>query len=389
MSLILTIYAVLSSLLWCVVYLKIIRSYYNIPFFDSLVEKERKRWPKLSVVIAACNEGDHIEAALCTLLTQDYPDLEVIVVNDRSEDNTGKILNALSARYWSLRVVHLDQLPDGWLGKIHALHIGTKKAKGEWILYSDADVHFEQGVLKKGVGFALDNGLDHLAVVPGVKARSFLLKIAINAFGGMFVLFTGAGSKKKSRADKAVGIGAFNLVKRSVLERTEGFEWLRMEVADDVGLALLLKRHGARSGFAIAKNDLSVRWYESVGGMFRGLEKNIFGSTTGYSYAKMIVVILLSWGNAFGPFVAIAFVRTYHLWLAGAAACLFLAAAAFVGKKRFGGAILPYLFAPLGQIIISLMLLRAGILCGLRGGIVWRGTLYPALQLRRGQRVRL
>ncbi len=385
----LALYGVIISIVWSVIYLKTFSNLLRVPFFDKLSPPSPAIWPKLSVIIPACNEEDTIEAALNTLLDQDYPDMEVIVVNDRSTDRTSDIISRLAKEHWALRVIHVDNLPDGWLGKVHAMHVGTMRAKGEWLLYTDADVHFSQGAIRKGVALALEKVVDHLAIGPGVKANSFLLEVVINAFGAMFMFFTGAGGKKDKDNDKAVGIGAFNLVRRAAFDKTEGFPWLKMEVADDVGLGLLLKKSNASFRFAIAKKEISLIWYASITEMFRGLEKNIFGATSYYSYSRMIAIFLISLAFISAPFFTMIYLWGTWLWPVGLIAYLLLVATGIIMKIRFNSKLTPAFFLPLGQLIIGFMLLNAGLKCYLRGGILWRGSLYKISELRQGQRVKM
>ncbi|MBE9503277.1 MAG: glycosyltransferase [Proteobacteria bacterium] len=385
----LALYGVIISIVWSVIYLKTFSNLLRVPFFDKLSPPSPAIWPKLSVIIPACNEEDTIEAALNTLLDQDYPDMEVIVVNDRSTDRTSDIISRLAKEHWALRVIHVDNLPDGWLGKVHAMHVGTMRAKGEWLLYTDADVHFSQGAIRKGVALALEKVVDHLAIGPGVKANSFLLEVVINAFGAMFMFFTGAGGKKDEDNDKAVGIGAFNLVRRAAFDKTEGFSWLKMEVADDVGLGLLLKKSNASFRFAIAKKEISLIWYASITEMFRGLEKNIFGATSYYSYSRMIAIFLISIAFISAPFFTMIYLWGTWLWPVGLIAYLLLVATGIIMKIRFNSKLTPAFFLPLGQLIIGFMLLNAGLKCYLRGGILWRGSLYKISELRQGQRVKM
>ena len=382
-------YSVIASLLWILVYRTVIKALDAIPFFDALSPPEPEKYPKLSVIVAACNEEETIEEAMNKLLHQSYPDLEVIVVNDRSTDATGEILSTLAGKHWALRVINIDHLPSGWLGKVHALHKGTALAAGEWLLYTDADVHFEPDALRKAMAHALSEEVDHFAIAPGLQTSSFLLNVIINAFAGMFMLFTGAGRKSREKSKRAVGIGAFNLVRKEAFQKTEGFEWLKMEVADDVGLALMLKERGAKSTFALSQQDINIIWYKRVRDMFVGLEKNIFGTTTQYSYLRMIILLILTWAYIFAPFVAMAAISETALGCFGLIAYFMLTMAAYRKKAKFGGSIITDLFIPLGHFIISLMLLRSGILCLIRGGILWRGTLYSTAELRKGQRVRL
>ena len=388
-SLPLALYGLVTSIVWAVIYIKTLSNILRLPFFDKLSPPSPAIWPKLSIIIPACNEENTIEAALNTLLSQDYPDMEVIVVNDRSTDRTSDIINHLAEGHWALRVIHVDNLPDGWLGKVHAMHVGMMQTKGEWILYTDADVHFREGAIKKGVALALEKGVDHLAIGPGVKADSFLLEVVINAFGAMFMFFTGAGGKIDKDSNKAVGIGAFNLVRRSAFDKTEGFSWLKMEVADDVGLGLLLKKNGASFHFAVAKKEISLIWYSSIAEMFKGLEKNIFGATSYYRYVRMATVFLISIAFISAPFFTVIYLWGTFLWPVGLIAYLLLVATGVVTKVRFGSHFTPNLFLPLGQLIIGFMLLNAGLKCYLRGGILWRGSLYKISELRQGQRVKM
>src|SRR2546423_821839 len=129
--------------------------------------------PPLSVVVPALNEEATVEAAMRTLLALDYPDLEIIGVDDRSTDETGAILDRLAAEDARLRVTHVRELPPGWLGKNHALHVGSAVARGEWILFTDADVHFERDALRRAVRYAVYRRLDHLVVVPQVLLAGF------------------------------------------------------------------------------------------------------------------------------------------------------------------------------------------------------------------------
>ena len=112
-------------------------------------------YPKLSVIIPACNEEQSIEQTVKRLLNQDYPQLEVIVVDDRSTDNTGEILEKLKIQYPRLKVLTIHELPPNWLGKNHAVCQGVKEATGEWLLFTDADVMFSSGSLGKAANYTL------------------------------------------------------------------------------------------------------------------------------------------------------------------------------------------------------------------------------------------
>ncbi len=381
-------YCFLFCLFWSVSYLLAWRGALRFSLFENECPPEPETWPMLSVVIPACDEADTIEAAMATLLRQDYPDMEVILVNDRSTDRTGEIISAVAARDKRVRAVHLDALPPGWLGKVHALHVGTQKASGEWLLYSDADIHFRQGTLRKAVALAIRKQADHLTLGPALETPSFWLKVAVQTFGMMFATATKAADVEHG-SDAFVGIGAFNMVRRSALERTEGFPWLRMEVADDVGLGLMLHRSGAKTCLSVCLEDVRLLWYPSVHSMVKGLEKNIFGVAAHYSFIRMMLLSIFLWMAVLAPPTAIFQSEIPYLRIWGGIIYLFVIIAALIGKFRLGWEIMPSLFAHLGILMISFMLIRSGMICGLRGGIRWRKTFYPVDELRAGQRVKL
>ena len=386
---IVTIYCILFSLVWCASFL-VVHLFRRIRIFEKANSPLPPKWPRLSVVIASCNDADTIEKAVNTLLQQDYPNLEIVVVNDRSTDGTGQIIKRITRKDSRVRIVHIQHLPSGWLGKVHALHVGTQKSSGDWILYTDADVYFKQGALRKAIAFVLADHSDHLALLPVPRSPSFWLEVVLQTIGGVFVLGTRAAHIGKPGSKAFVGAGAFNLVRKAVLDRTEGFSWLRMEVVDDVGLGLMLQRSGAKSSFAITLQDIFFTWYPSLGAMFKGLEKNFFAVLAFYSIARMITIVVLAWSYALAPLVAILYsLKIPVLLIVGLVSYLFLIAGAVGVKITFKQKLLPLLFVQVGYVLISLMLLRSGIMCILRGGITWRGTWYPIDELRAGHKVKV
>ena len=287
-------YAFAGCVYWFYLAVGAARTVVHVPDLDRVDPPDPPRWPSLSIVVAARNEAATIEAALETLLRVDYPDLRIIVVDDRSEDATGEIIDRVARRDARVQSVHVTRLPDGWLGKVHALSAGVARAEGEWILLTDADVHLRPDALRRAMALAEDRGLDHLAVLPHLQTSGLLVEVMVAAFLRVFpvAMRVWAVSDPKSRA--FIGVGAFNLVRRAALEQTEGFEWLRLEVADDAGLGLMLKSPGFRSAAARGPGLVSVEWYPTVADMARGAEK-------GYA--------------------PIGHCRAWRLWMIGRASC--------------------------------------------------------------------
>ncbi len=382
-----TSYSLLFCLGWCVFHLEAFRGILSLRLFEKEAATMPGSWPRLSVVIAARDEVETIEEAVSSLLRQDYPDLEIILVNDRSTDGTGEIIETLASRDSRIETVHVDSLPAGWIGKVHALHVGTQKSSGEWILYTDADVHFGQGTLRRAVALAIADRADHLVLIPDIETPSLLYELVTRSFLLMYLHGTRAANLGRPNSSAVVGAGAFNMVKRSALDKTGGFQWPRMEVVEDVGLGLNWKRAGAKSSLAIASEDISVRWYPSVTEMFKGFEKNMFASAH-YSYVRMMFTFFFIWALVLSPAVSILYWRVPYLWISGAAAGITLVLASLAWKAKFKRKLLPSLLGPVGMLVLSLALLRSGILCMLRGGIIWRGTKYDIKELRAGQRVK-
>jgi len=364
----------------------------RVPQFHRLQSTEPMQWPSLSVIIPACNEAAHIDAAVESVLRQDYPYFEIVLVDDRSTDGTGGIIDRLALRDRRVRVLHVKVLPEGWLGKVHALERGVDIAKGEWLLFTDADVHFAPGTLRLAVGWAAVNEIDHLALAPLAVRQGFLLDIVVHAFMLLFLIGTRAAGINRPKSRAFAGVGAFNLVRRSFFQRTPGFPWLRLEPCDDVGLGLMVKRAGGRSFFAFAQQHLTVAWYPSVAAMFKGLEKNLFGATADYRWWVTVIetcgLSALAAAPPLAAFIGLSQGRGLLFSVGLAALALhwvFSLWATDQGwRSRFS-----LLFAPVGLVVIGAMMVHAAWKCLAQGGIDWRGTRYPLAQLRAGQRVKL
>jgi len=379
--------------LWCAMIIGFIWSLKRLPLFsDDMknVTEETGNWPFLSIIIPACNEAQHIESALSSLLEQDYPNMEIIAINDRSTDRTGVIIENLARKDSRLKALHIKELPPGWLGKVNALHQGVQQAKGEWYLFTDADVHFHPRSLRRTYLYARHFNADHLALFPKVHVNSFLLDLCVRTFGLFFLLNTRSALVNRANSKTPMGIGAFNLVRAETFHRSPGFEWLRLEPCDDYGLGLIINRAGGKTRFALAEEDLSLTWYGSVKEMFKGLEKNLFGAGMSYQWWRLILSILFLWGLVtFPPKALIAGIKTGSLPLLAASTAAFtmnIIFLFFVPEK--GKAKLTVLFLPLGILILALMMCWSGLKCIINGGIDWRGTHYSMKELKKGQRVK-
>lgn len=380
---------VVMSLLWL---LAAIVGVYGLESSQNLSDTkgpDPERWPKLSVVVAALNEEATIEPALRSLAACSYPNLEIIVVNDRSTDRTGAIIDAVAREHPAVRPLHIQELPAGWLGKVHALHRGTQAASGEWVLYTDADVHFEPGALEQAIRFALSERLDHLAALPYLRASTRFEQAALVSFGVALSITARPHRIGKPGSKAFLGVGAFNLVRRAKLESTPGFEWIKMEVADDSGLAQLIVENGGRSRFVRAYDLLNLEWYPSLKALVKGLEKNIYGVFAFYRAPIFVLKMCVLLPLIVAPFVAMVVGSPWVAAVGFLAICANMAVAVF-GSVRSQFGVLVGLLAPfVGTGVMLWALFLSAFACWRDGGIRWRGTLYAIAELRAGQRVKL
>lgn len=338
------------------------------------------RWPHVTLVVAARNEAANIEAAIRSHLSQDYPSLRVIAVDDRSEDDTGLILQRIAVENERLELVRIDELPAGWLGKTHALHQGSRSARGEWLLFTDADVVFHSGVIRKAVAVAETEGVDHLAVAPGVTGGTVPLRIFVAGFTFFFALHSRPWRVRNPRSRDAIGIGAFNLVRRRALESVGGFEPIRLRPDDDMMLARVLKRAGFRNLFAPGDGLVEVEWYSTLRLAIDGLMKNAF-ATVEYSIPRLMVVSSMLLLGAVWPFAALV-LTTGALWWINLATCTLILLAAGAGLRHAGLPIWQAALIPFTSVLFLWIMWRSAWITLRDGGVTWRGTLYPLDELR-------
>jgi hypothetical protein len=343
--------------------------------------------PTVSVVVPCRDEARHVEAAVRSLLAQDLPALQVVAVDDRSTDATGAILDRLATEDPRLAVVHVTALPPGWLGKNHALEAGGRRASGAWILFTDGDVLFRPGALRRALGYARAHGLGHLAAAPRFIAPGFLERAFVTGFGAFASLAFRVHRLPAARSRAFVGIGAFNLVRRADWERIGGHGRLRLEVVDDVKLGLVLRRSGVAQG-AISGGDLvAVRWQHGLGPSVLGLVKNAFAGTEYRPWLALLSSLALALAGL-GPLLLALVSLATHQWpaaaLAGGAQLIGVAIHGGAARRLAGGHGLEGLALPLSSALLAAVLLGSTAAALWRGGVVWRGTRYPLAELRRG-----
>lgn len=324
-----------------------------------------------------------MEESVESMLAQDYSgELEVVAVDDRSTDRTGEILQALAAKHSDkLRVLDVETLPVDWLGKTHALNVGSTEAVGEWLLFTDADVRFSPICFEKAVRYAIDDELDHFTLPPEIVCRGVLLRSFVAAFSLVFEMAQRPWRVNDARAREYVGVGAFNLIKADTYEKIGTHRAIRMRPDDDMKLAKLVKRHGFSQGVAYGTGLVAVEWHQSLREAVRGLSKSMFPGVD-YRIDATVAGVLLLLVTSVLPF--------FGLFLGG------------VGRVLFGSSVLstfflyayrakhsrvktPWWYAalhPLGVCVLAYAMLRSACTALATGGIEWRGTRYPLESLK-------
>ncbi|HEY0593290.1 MAG TPA: glycosyltransferase family 2 protein [Thermoanaerobaculia bacterium] len=342
---------------------------------------EGSDWPRVSIVVAGRNEELSVEEATRSLLALDYPDFEVVSVDDRSTDGTGEILRRLAAEDPRLRPVTIRELPPGWLGKNHALHRGASEATGELILFTDADVVFEPSTLRRAVRFMRDRRLDHLTASPEMIAPSAIVGIFVVSFGFFFSIFSRPWRAPNRSPRDHVGVGAFNLVRASFYREHGGHQPIRMRPDDDMKLAKHLKANGARAELAFGTGLMRVVWYRTMGEAIRGLEKNAFSGVE-YSTLRLVAATIEAVFLFLWPFVAVFATDGPTRWLYLACCALLLGLVAGMALRSGAGHVAYALAFPFGAAMFLYILWRASLITLRNGGIDWRGTFYSLDELR-------
>jgi glycosyltransferase involved in cell wall biosynthesis len=372
----------LLALLWILQVIEIARGVPLVPRLRDVAPLAGSDCPTVSILFAARDEADKLPGALASLLVLDYPNYEVVAVDDRSEDATREILEAAARENARLKCVRVDTLPARWLGKPHGLERAYERSTGEWLVFTDADVHFAPDVLRRAMSLALKNGWDHLTLLGRAEMYGFFEKIVMLFFGFGFIVGTKPWQAHDPKSRGYIGVGAFQMVRRSSYETMGTHRRLRMEVVDDVKLGKVMKEAGAISGAARAGESVSVHWHAGVRNIIRGTTKNFF-ATLGFRFWRTLAQIFGMIMMFVFPFFALPFARGWALAFDLIAVTLPVIAEAGAALE-FGESPLWGLSFPIGALILVWMLVRSMIVTLWCGGIEWRGTFYPLEELKRG-----
>jgi glycosyltransferase involved in cell wall biosynthesis len=363
----------------------------NVPRMPDIAGVEWDALPEnpatLTVVVPAKDEEAHIAATLDALMLADYPALRVMVIDDRSSDKTGTIVDAYVAEYAGreaqggpkLDVIHVTDLPEGWLGKTFALQVAVENTDSEFLLFTDADVLFSPSVLRRAMVYMQREHADHLVVLPTMQVRSRGEGIVLGFFQILGMWAARPWRVSDPKAQDAVGIGAFNLVRRVALEEIGGWLPQRMAILEDITLGRRMKLAGQRQRLVFAPGLVLVHWASGAFGLVRVMTKNLFSA---FNFRLLLLLGGMGWMLVFflAPLIGLFWLPAV---LPGLVVVLCVGACYRVmGEVSLVDARYGWVY-PLGALTFLWAMLRSMVTALWQGGVIWRGTHYALRDLRR------
>ncbi|MBS1852608.1 MAG: glycosyltransferase [Acidobacteria bacterium] len=341
--------------------------------------------PSVTLIVPACNEEETIAQGLRSLLALDYDNYEVIAVNDRSTDRTGEIMDRVSASpaaHGILKVLHVRDLPAHWLGKTHAMWMAAQQAKGDWLLFTDADVLFKPDALRRALAYAEAEPADHVVLFPRMIMKTAGEKMMIAFFQTLFVFGHRPWKVADPDTKDHMGVGAFNMVRRRVYEEIGTYKALRMEVLDDMKLGKVVKNAGHAQRNVFGEDLISIRWAFGAMGVVRNLTKNFFAIMSFQWLRAVLSCVALGFLNLM-PFLGI---WLAHGWARLPYGVALLSMFLIYLGMSWRSAVPAYYFLlhPISTTLFMYTMARSTALTLGQGGVTWRGTFYPLEDLRNG-----
>jgi GT2 family glycosyltransferase len=360
----------------------------NLPKLPNLLKEssatEPTPHPGITVIVPARNEEQAIEQTLRSLLAQQDITIEILAVDDRSTDKTGEIMDRVTSegrtQGKSISVIHIRELPAGWMGKTHAMALAAQQATAPWLLFTDGDILFREDCLRRAMSYA-EREADHLILFPTFILKSMGERMMLSACQVLSFLSQRPWKVSDPGNRESIGIGAFNLIRSNVYRSIGGFEGHPMEVLEDIKLGYQVKRHGFRQRVVFGRDLIRVHWAAGALGIVRNVTKNVF------AVFRFQPILLLAACIMIAAFCLTPFLGLFFPWQMIAASILALGSGLEIYRyceRHINGVPMAYfLLLPLAACAIVYMMIRSMVVTLFRGGIEWRGTFYPLSELRK------
>jgi chlorobactene glucosyltransferase len=380
------IIALVAALIWTAMALAVVSHSLKNHYLKAYEGSIPANSPTVDVIIPALNEELRLQTTIEKVLAQEYPNLTVTVINDRSTDRTGEILDEL-ARTKPIRVIHGQPRPIGWVGKTWAIVQGTKGAEAEWLLFVDADMTLHPRALASAMHQANEVGADLVSIIARPEIESFWqAAIAITLGEVLFTMYP-IHKINDPKSKVALAAGGFALIRRSAYEKIGGHEAVRAEIAEDIKLGQVMKRAGFRLSVHMAPTLASTHMYGTFRELWMGLRKNAFAGME-YKYLTFVTGAVGGQIMAWTPPIAIVLGLFTGSWLLAA-----VGAWGWLAQALSVAPIIPYLrISPLYVFTIPLgsaaytAIATASVWNHLRGRIIWKGVTFSAKEVQEASR---
>ena len=368
---------------WIFLIKSMVNSFRFTPYLDKF-ENTSKTNPKVSIILPARNEEEFIEKCLDSLIKQDYKNYEIIVIDDSSEDNTGKIISEYAKKHANVIPVSARPKPEGWMGKNWACMEGYKKSSGELLLFTDADTNHAKNVVSLAVKHLNSFNLDALSAIPKMLTFDFWTNITLPMISTF--LHTRFSALNVNNPSKKTGyfFGSFFILKKTTYQEIGTHEGVRHEIIEDGALGQIVKESGYKMKMVRGEHLIDAVWARDKGTLWNALKR------------LMIPLYLENGKIAIGVFFAIVFLlfvpfpifvisasspieetSAKILCITSAIASILIYTGAVIEVKVGLGLRLAYaLFAPLGSLVVILGFLSGLLKAKRSSSVSWRGRSY-------------
>ncbi len=347
----------------------------------SSIGQALKNPPLISILIPARNEAENISRCLKSLLKQDYPNMEIIVLDDNSSDGTGKVVEEIAQKDNRVRLVDGAPLEDGWIGKNFASHQLAKHAKGEFFIFTDADtLHFPKTV-SSALGALIATKVDALSTYPRQIMVTFAERMTVPIINTALQCFIPFILIKKSKSPLfCTALGQFMMFKRGTYEKIGGYESIKGHLVDDIQISKRVKKEGLKFMVFDGRNTIFCRMYKNLKGVIIGLAKSIYPAFNGnilalFSFTGVLTATLLV------PFVLLPLGAFLFDWPAAIIRLMIIQVIIVLAIKtmfaiRYKQRMLDILLAPVSMAIIDALIFLSFFQAKYGEGLSWKGRVY-------------
>ena len=368
---------------WIYLIKSMIETFTLTPYLDKF-ENTNKQTPKVSIILPARNEEKYLTTCLESLIDQDYQNYEIIVIDDSSEDSTGKIIEKFSKENSKIIHVSAKSKPEGWMGKNWACMEGYKQATGELLLFTDADTKHSRKVISLSVSHLLSLQLDALSAIPRLLTFDFLTKISLPMISTFLHTRFSAINVNNPKKKAAYFFGSFFIITKKTYEQVGMHEGVKHEIIEDGALGKKVKEEGHKMRIVRGDNLIEAVWARDASTLWHALKRlmiPLYLQSEKIAIGSFLAVLFLLFIPfpvfAIMNFISIESTSTKILYVSAAiASTLIYTGAVIEVKMGLKLKLIHAAFAPLGGLIVTLGFLTGLIQAKGSSSVSWRGRSY-------------